>query len=336
MKSLGYPRLMSMENFRTPNFELVADCLHWLIQRYDPTVELNDEISTEGDRVAFLKAAVQIMLKKARIKLNPKRIYAADGHAVKELLKIATVLYQATIQAEKEEDEGNEVALNSNTLDMKLIRSLVSEITQCGASLYDILEKEPDLRAARVKAITRNMDMEDIEKHVKQAIGSVSENIASVEKNLAGVQRDEKSLEAKIEKRKSELERSEKRLLTLQSVRPAYMDEYEKLQVDLQGLYTLYVERFRNLQFLEGMLEQHNQREQEKLEEADRALKRMQRRLREEEQRILRGEHKDGSRYESPETPEVLSEGDETGAATATVIKSSAGRQRSANTIFGR
>ena len=33
MRSLGYPRLISMENFRTPNFELVADCLYWLLQR---------------------------------------------------------------------------------------------------------------------------------------------------------------------------------------------------------------------------------------------------------------------------------------------------------------
>lgn len=33
MKSLGYPRLISMENFRLPNFELVAECLYWLVQR---------------------------------------------------------------------------------------------------------------------------------------------------------------------------------------------------------------------------------------------------------------------------------------------------------------
>lgn len=33
MKSLGYPRLISMDNFRAPNFELVADCLHWLVHR---------------------------------------------------------------------------------------------------------------------------------------------------------------------------------------------------------------------------------------------------------------------------------------------------------------
>jgi hypothetical protein len=33
MKALGYPRLISVENFRTPNFELVADALYWLVHR---------------------------------------------------------------------------------------------------------------------------------------------------------------------------------------------------------------------------------------------------------------------------------------------------------------
>ena len=33
MRCLGYPRLISMENFRTPNFELVADLLYWLLKR---------------------------------------------------------------------------------------------------------------------------------------------------------------------------------------------------------------------------------------------------------------------------------------------------------------
>jgi len=34
MKSLGYPRIISMDNFRTPNFELVADILFWLLKRW--------------------------------------------------------------------------------------------------------------------------------------------------------------------------------------------------------------------------------------------------------------------------------------------------------------
>ncbi len=36
MRALGYNRLISLENFRKPNFELVADILFWLAQRFDP------------------------------------------------------------------------------------------------------------------------------------------------------------------------------------------------------------------------------------------------------------------------------------------------------------
>jgi len=34
LRALGYPRLVSMENFRNPNFPLVAEILQWLINRY--------------------------------------------------------------------------------------------------------------------------------------------------------------------------------------------------------------------------------------------------------------------------------------------------------------
>lgn len=36
------------------------------------------------------------MLTKARVKLNIKKLYSADGVAVKELLKLASLLYKAT------------------------------------------------------------------------------------------------------------------------------------------------------------------------------------------------------------------------------------------------
>ena len=37
---------------------------------------------------------------KARITLNPKKIYEASGYAVKELLKIATMMYKAMQSSE--------------------------------------------------------------------------------------------------------------------------------------------------------------------------------------------------------------------------------------------
>jgi hypothetical protein len=36
MRALGYPSLISMESFRSPNFPLVADLLVWLSKRFRP------------------------------------------------------------------------------------------------------------------------------------------------------------------------------------------------------------------------------------------------------------------------------------------------------------
>lgn len=291
MRSLGYPRLISMENFRQPNFELVADCLFWLVKRYDPGLDISDDYTTEPDRVFFLKSITQLMASRARTKLNMRRLYAADGFAVKELLKIASVLYTATGKAVNDDSTGQvEFALSTKAFDVKQTRTLASEITQRGAGLFDALDAEHELKDLRQKAINRNMDMDEVEACVREAMAEVTEGIRGVESMMEGLMKDEKNLDQKIEKRKAELERREKHLNTLESVRPAYMDEYEKLQMDLQHLYTVYLERFRNLEYLEMELDHYDQMEQEKMEDADRMLKKMQRRLRDEEMRILRGE----------------------------------------------
>ncbi|KAG7274451.1 hypothetical protein CRUP_001416 [Coryphaenoides rupestris] len=133
MRALGYPRLVSMENFRTPNFGLVAEILIWLVKRpvpcflsvqviektyqvpdqtnslsvclsvhlslsvcsYEPQIDLPSDVDTETDRIFFIKAVAQFMATKAHIRLNTKRLYQAEGYAVKELLKISSVLYNA-------------------------------------------------------------------------------------------------------------------------------------------------------------------------------------------------------------------------------------------------
>merc|ERR1711959_7460 len=95
-------------------------------------------------------------------------------------------------------------------------------------------------------------------------------------------------------KKKQELERCKKRLSSLTSVRPAFMDEYEKMEFELEKYYEQYVSRFRNLDYLEHEMDVLNREEQEKMEENERALKKMQKRLREEEWRLLRGEDEEG------------------------------------------
>jgi hypothetical protein len=57
------------------------------------------------------------------------------------------------------------------------------------------------------------------------------------------------------------------------------MDEFERLQAELQNLYVDYLGRFRNLEFLEHELEVHYRTEQDKAEESDRRLKKLQKRM---------------------------------------------------------
>ena len=62
MRTLGYPRLISMENFRQCNFPLVVEILSWLVERYDPKASLPTDTDTEQDRVIFIKAVAEFMV----------------------------------------------------------------------------------------------------------------------------------------------------------------------------------------------------------------------------------------------------------------------------------
>ena len=54
-------------------------------------------VHSAADRVArvFVCVLLQLLSTKARITLRAKSLYAADGRAVKELLKLATLLYES-------------------------------------------------------------------------------------------------------------------------------------------------------------------------------------------------------------------------------------------------
>lgn len=60
MRALGYPRSVSMDNFRAPNFQLVADVLYWMVKRYDPDIAVSDNIESENDRVDFLTGVAEV------------------------------------------------------------------------------------------------------------------------------------------------------------------------------------------------------------------------------------------------------------------------------------
>lgn len=63
LRALGYPRLVSVENFRSPNFPLVAEVLAWVVKRFDPHADdLPTEVDTEQERVIFIRMVAQFMV----------------------------------------------------------------------------------------------------------------------------------------------------------------------------------------------------------------------------------------------------------------------------------
>ncbi|XP_041634173.1 clusterin-associated protein 1 homolog isoform X3 [Cheilinus undulatus] len=295
MRALGYPRLISMESFRTQNFTLVAEILIWLVKRYEPQIDFPTDVDTEYDRIFFIKAVAQFMATEAHTELDTKLLYQADGYAVKEMLKITSVLYSAMKTAQmtlgdqiEEDNSKSKFDLGSWSSDLKAARHLASDIISKGASLCALLEKEVELREIRTSAIARPLDINEIEKALRASIKEVLESVEKYEDLTRKAVSDQTILDAKIEKKRQELERNHKRLQMLKSVRPAFMDEYEKIEEELQKQYDIYMQKFRNLCFLESQLDEYHRLEQERSEEVENTMRMMQHKLREEERDLMK------------------------------------------------
>ncbi|KNE57575.1 hypothetical protein AMAG_18069 [Allomyces macrogynus ATCC 38327] len=167
MRFLGYPKLISVEAFRQPNFELVSELLVWLVKSqismfYDPQADISVDISTEAERVNLVKTVAQFLASKAQPKLNLRKLYAGDGTAVKELLKL-TDLFMAAQRVLDDDARGvSTTPATSKTIDLasKLAtitaaRDLASDITNRGAVLFDLLGQELENRELRSQVLAR-------------------------------------------------------------------------------------------------------------------------------------------------------------------------------------
>lgn len=67
MRVLGYPRLISVGNFRLPNFPLVAEILVWLLKRFDPDADISSEHNTEEERISLIRAVAEFMVIKLAV-----------------------------------------------------------------------------------------------------------------------------------------------------------------------------------------------------------------------------------------------------------------------------
>ena len=80
------------------------------------------------------------MATKAHVKLHAKKLYQADGYAVKEILKVTSVLYNAmkmnTIASEA--DGGQEDASELPTFDISSKLNELKQTRQLGTTCYSI------------------------------------------------------------------------------------------------------------------------------------------------------------------------------------------------------
>ncbi|CAF2029434.1 unnamed protein product [Rotaria magnacalcarata] len=274
---LSYPRLISMENFRQPNFRLVAELMTWLVKQYDSQADIPNDIEGEHDRVIFIRTVAQIIATKAYMKLNTKKLYQADGYAVKEILKVITPLYKALRDSENrelDEDEDTDpqyrYAMNDDITTLKSARLLCSTITQKGANLHELLSKEVDAREARQDVMNRAMELSEVQEGIGEAENAAKREFIKYDKLIANVQIDEVALDEKIAKRLEEMNRHQRRLEMLKSVRPSFMNDFEKCEVELNDLYGNYVLKFRILSYLEKELEGHFRSQREKVQQVSR------------------------------------------------------------------
>ncbi|XP_065175247.1 clusterin-associated protein 1-like isoform X2 [Sycon ciliatum] len=294
---LDYPRQLSIESFRNPNFPLVAEMLQWFTTRYQDDPGLPVSTENEHDRTFFITTHVEFLFKESGIKLNPRRLYSADGHCVQELLKVASSLRKAMEAAKNYNPEEESSAtgfvrptpqeLAKLMEDQKKVREMASELTERGARLYDLLGRETELREQRETALSKELDMREIEAGMKRCIESLMNNIQHKQKMIDELASDESDLLAKITRKKEELKRAGKRMRALKNVRPAFMDDFDKLETVMRDLYEVYVGKFRNVKFLESKVAEINKEEQEKYLERARELQAIQEQAHSQQQESL-------------------------------------------------
>merc|ERR1712176_1383907 len=124
-----------------------------LLERLDSNSDLHYDVETSQDRVEFLQSAAQIAWHAAEIRLNLRNLYKADRYAVKELLKIAHVLYKA-VQLTKEPMCADLGLMRSGDLEvLRSSRHLGTKLVTNGARLHEVLGEEAKHHPAREKVI---------------------------------------------------------------------------------------------------------------------------------------------------------------------------------------
>jgi clusterin-associated protein 1 len=116
----------------------------------------------------------------------------ADAHAVKELLKMISLLYEAQLQStqdllESENQPTVNFDISDKLNDLKTTKELSSQLTTIGATLYDLLGREIEIHEIRTSKVTTQYDPSEIEIAVKEVISHTKKEIEETKTQIENV-----------------------------------------------------------------------------------------------------------------------------------------------------
>lgn len=126
------------------------------------------------------------------VKLNTKKLYQADGYAVQELLKITNLLQEAQNRGSESMNQNDgrkiiEFNISDEINELKSTRQLASLLTVNGATLFDLLGREVELRDIRNNKAGRQFDTAEIETALKDVIENMRKEIEDTKKQIDNV-----------------------------------------------------------------------------------------------------------------------------------------------------
>lgn len=271
---MGFPRVFPLQSLATPHgslasFHIVAELLQWLADLLEPGATLAGGVETEEQRVLLIRSATEFFVTKSAIRLNPRKLYAAAAVSATELQKITRLLItpsQTQAEGDEERDEErerereqyrslNQVDIGDKMDELRRARELSTDLTQRGASLFDLLSKELLNKEARLAQAQRPMELLSVERTMKNAIQASQLKLQSSRAQLEAQRVELNALNSKLQRKRAELERTKQRLEALQKIRPAHMAEFEEFEKELQQLFQRYFLRLHVRDALRSQLE---------------------------------------------------------------------------------
>ena len=111
---------------------------------------------------------------------------------MKELLKITTLLYDAQVKSSEDSTQHESLRVSNFDIsdkinELKSTRQLASELTINGATLFDLLGREAELREIRNSKVSRQYDTSEIEMALKETIDNTRKEIEDTKKQINNV-----------------------------------------------------------------------------------------------------------------------------------------------------